>query len=112
MEVDAKNKGFKSIVKDKEEFVRQLMGAGVFEKMPSGENHYKCTTCNIKLAGKPGSNKILSQLFGHFVHEKHTGKLRVQVKAEVTGEEAPARQEQEREPVAAAPIAPARPMKP
>lgn len=85
MEESAKRRGFLSIAKDKEEFVeKKLIPGGVFEKMSSGENHYKCTTCTVKLAGKPGSSKkILSQLFGHFISDKHTSKLRVQVKAEV-----------------------------
>merc|ERR1719187_2598864 len=83
LEADAKKRGFRSIVKEKEEFVQELMGGGVFEKMSSGENHFKCTTCSIKLAGKPGSSKILSQLFAHFISDKHISRLRVSVKAEM-----------------------------
>jgi len=85
MEEGSKKRGFLSIAKDKEDFLeRKLIPGGVFQKMPSGENHYKCTTCIIKLSGKPGtSKKILSQLFGHFISDKHSSKLRVQVKAEV-----------------------------
>ena len=75
------------VKKQKNEMIEILFKNNIFEKL--SESTIKCTTCEVKLQGHAQQKKLYAQLFVHFTSDKHTQRLRVQVK----GEEIAANQE-------------------
>jgi ferredoxin len=91
------------IKKAKESLINKLFDHGVFTQLAVKTN-VRCNTCRCQLSGK--EKMLTQQLIMHLTGEKHTSKLRLQIKAEehtgVDRNTAQELEEQEREAAEAA----------
>ena len=81
--------------KDRERLLNNLFDGGVYTQM---EEHtvVRCNTCRIILRGK--ERTLTRQLLGHLVTDKHSNKLRIQIKDEEhTGKDRSTTQREEEE---------------